>query len=159
MKEKRRQDSALHFRIANEDDLQQLIEMLADDPLGKEREAFEHPLPQPYHDAFRAISGDPNNELVVATHNDDLAGFMQLTFIPYLTYRGRWRALVEGVRVHRTFRSRGFGTQMFQWAIQRAKERNCHLIQLTSVKKRPKALRFYESLGFVASHEGFKLHF
>jgi len=48
---------------------------------------------------------------------------------------------------------------MFQWAIDHAKERNCHLIQLTTDKQRPDAIRFYESLGFQATHEGMKLHF
>lgn len=46
---------------------------------------------------------------------------------------------------------------MFVHAIERARERDCHLVQLTSDKQRPDALRFYEKLGFVASHEGFKL--
>lgn len=87
-----------------------------------------------------------------------IAGLFQLTFIPYLTYRGGWRALVEGVRVAAPLRSSGIGRLLFQWAIHRARERGCHLIQLTSDKARPDAIRFYESLGFVATHEGMKLH-
>ena len=85
-------------------------------------------------------------------------GVMQLTFIPYLTYQGGWRALIEGVRVASEFRSKGIGREMIQWAIGRARERGCHVLQLTTDKERVDALRFYESLGFAASHEGMKLH-
>jgi GNAT superfamily N-acetyltransferase len=133
--------------------------MLADDPLGATREVFSSPLPDCYPAAFDAIDRDPNNELVVAETADGIVvGVFQITFIPYLTYRGGWRALIEGVRVASGFRSRGVGRQMFDWAIQRAKDRGCRVVQLTSDKSRPDAIHFYEQLGFVASHEGMKLH-
>ena len=135
-----------------------MVQMLADDPLGSKRENFEVPLPHAYRKAFDAICRDPNNELVVATLGPEMAGFMQLTFIPYLTYQGGWRALVEGVRVHQKYRGRGIGRQLLEWAIARAKERSCHLVQLTTDKQRPDAIKFYESLGFSATHEGMKLH-
>jgi len=136
-----------------------LVRLLADDPLGAQREAATSPLAGSYYAAFDAIERDPNNELIVAeTADGQLAGMLQLTFIPYLTYRGGWRALVEGVRVVAPMRSRGVGRRLFEWAIERARERGCHMIQLTSDKARPDAIRFYESLGFVASHEGMKLH-
>lgn len=149
----------LEFRPASHDDLPTIIQMLSDDHLGATREKFEEPLPETYYKAFNSIGNDPNNELVVATIDSDIAGFMQITFIPYLTYQGRWRALIEGVRVNKNHRNQGIGRQLFQWAIQRAQYKDCHLIQLTTDKKRPDAIRFYESLGFVASHEGMKLHF
>ena len=148
----------LSFRTAAIGDVPTLVQMLADDPLGKQRENWGDPLPQPYRDAFSAIDRDPNNELILAIHGERIVGFLQITFIPYFTYQGRWRALVEGVRVQRAYRSRGIGRQILQWAIQRARQRGCHLIQLTSDKQRPGAIKFYESLGFVASHEGMKLH-
>ena len=150
---------ALKFRLATNDDVSTIVQMLSDDPLGSKRERFEDPLPETYFKAFKSINEDPNNELVVATTDLNIAGFMQITFIPYLTYQGRWRAIVEGVRVNKKFRSQGIGKQLFQWAIQRAKYRNCHLIQLTTDKQRPDAIKFYESLGFTASHEGMKMHF
>lgn len=149
----------LLFRQARQSDVSNIVKMLADDPLGAKREQFTHPLPQSYYDAFAAIQADPNNELIVAIHEDAVIGVLQLTFIPYLTYRGGWRALVEGVRVTNTYRGQGIGRQLFLWAINRAQEKGCHLIQLTSDKSRPAAIRFYESLGFVASHEGLKKHF
>jgi len=150
----------LRFRRAVRGDLPAIVAMLADDPIGAKRENFVLPLPNAYGDAFDAIDRDPNNELVVADAGDGRAiGVLQLTFIPYLTYQGGWRALIEGVRVAADHRSSGVGRRLFQWALQRARDRGCHVVQLTSDKARPDAIRFYESLGFVATHEGMKLHF
>lgn len=151
---------SITFRQASRDDLPAIVRMLADDPLGAAREVCSLPLPDSYCAAFDAIARDPNNELVVAVAaNEIVVGVLQITYIPYLTYRGGWRALIEGVRVAAGFRSSGIGRQMFDWAIRRAKDRGCHMVQLTSDKARPDAIRFYEDLGFVASHEGMKLHF
>ncbi|RPH44783.1 MAG: GNAT family N-acetyltransferase [Burkholderiales bacterium] len=147
------------FRRARRDDLPALVRLLADDPLGAKRETPSDPLPPSYGRAFEAIDGDPNQELVVVSlPGREVAGLLQLTFIPYLTYRGSWRAQIEGVRIASDLRSAGLGRRMFEWAIGRARERGCHLLQLTSDKTRPDAIRFYEGLGFVASHEGMKLH-
>jgi len=82
---------------------------------------------------------------------------LQLTFIPYLTHIGSWRCLVENVRIAKAYRGKGLGTDFFQWVIKRAEEKQCSIVQLTTDKRRPDAFRFYESLGFEASHEGFKL--
>lgn len=146
------------FRFAVSADLPQLVSLLADDPLGARRECNVEPLPQGYRDAFAAIESDDNNELIVALLDGGIAGMLQITFIPYLTYQGGWRALIEGVRVAQQHRGKGLGKQLFEWAIRRAKERGCHLVQLTTDKSRPDALKFYMSLGFVASHDGMKLH-
>ena len=146
------------YRNAVEKDLQALVQMLADDDLGGKREDSSMPLDSKYIDAFSSIRSDPNNELIVVCYDDFIVGMLQLTFIPYLTYRGSWRCQVEGVRVHSKHRGHGLGKKLFEWAISRAQEKNCRLIQLTSDKTRADALRFYESLGFAASHEGFKLH-
>ena len=85
-------------------------------------------------------------------------GLLQLTFLPYLTYCGGWRAQIEGVRIAASERSQGLGRRMLEWAVERARARGCHLVQLATDKTRPQAKRFYETLGFVASHEGMKLH-
>ena len=149
----------LEFRRALKDDLPAVVQLLADDPLGAKRERSASPLPEPYYQAFAAIEADPNNELIVVQREPSaIVGVLQLTFIPYITYQGGWRALVEGVRVAAPYRSSGIGRQLFEWAIERARHRGCHMVQLTSDKARPDAIRFYESLGFVASHEGMKLH-
>jgi ribosomal protein S18 acetylase RimI-like enzyme len=147
----------LSFREAKVEDLPAIVRLLADDPLGAKRERFATPLPASYVRAFDAIDADPNNELVVACRGTEVVGALQLTFIPYLTYQGGWRALIEAVRIDSKHRSQGLGRTMFQWAIARSRERGCHLVQLTTDKSRADAKRFYESLGFAASHEGMKL--
>jgi len=149
--------SGLVFRRAERDDLPTIVGLLADDPLGSTRERVEDPLPAGYVAAFEAIDADPLNELVVACLDRRVVGVLQLTFIPGLTYQGGWRALIEAVRVDAGVRSRGIGRALFQWAIDRARQRGCVLVQLTTNKARPDARRFYERLGFVASHEGMKL--
>jgi ribosomal protein S18 acetylase RimI-like enzyme len=146
------------LRRARRDDLADIVRLLADDPLGAKRERFATPLPTSYVRAFEAIDADPNNELIVACCTSDVVGVLQLTFIPYLTYQGSWRALIEGVRVDARLRGRGVGEQLVRWAIERARSRGCRIVQLTTDKSRGDAKRFYERLGFVASHEGLKLH-
>ncbi|MDB6123069.1 MAG: family acetyltransferase [Pedosphaera sp.] len=131
--------------------------MLADDPLGSQRERFSDPLPDSYYAAFDAISTDANNELIVAENDGAIVGVLQLTFIPYLTYQGSWRALIENVRVAANVRGRDIGSALMRWAIARAEERGCRLVQLTTDKSRTHAKRFYEKLGFHATHEGMKL--
>jgi len=153
------------FRQALEADLPAIIGMLADDELGSIREDDSIPIKKSYLQAFKQIDSDTNNELIVVESltdksgvtEKDIAGILQLTFIPYLTYQGSWRCLVEGVRVHKNFRGKGVGTKLFEWAIARARQKDCNLVQMTSDKQRPDAIRFYQKLGFVASHEGFKL--
>lgn len=148
----------LTFREATRDDLPTLVALLVDDPLGARRERYELPLPASYERAFETIQSDPHNQLLLAEQHGTLAGMLQLTFIPYLTYQGGWRAQIEGVRVARTARGQGIGGQLVQEAIRRAEEKGCHLVQLTTDKTRPDALRFYQGLGFEATHEGMKLH-
>ncbi|RXT03798.1 GNAT family N-acetyltransferase [Ammoniphilus sp. CFH 90114] len=148
---------AVLMRMATEEDLDQIVYMLADDELGKTRERYEQPLPETYRKAFHSIDSDPNNELVVACIGEEVVGVLQITFIPYLTHQGGWRATIEGVRTATSVRGKGVGSQLIRWVIERAKERGCHLLQLTTDKKRENALHFYERLGFKATHEGMKM--
>jgi len=148
----------LFFRLARAENLSALVRMLADDPLGSLREVCSTPVATGYTEAFAAIEADPNNELVVAVIGEVIVGMLQITFIPYLTYQGRWRALIEGVRVSSSVRSLGVGAAMLQWAIERARHRNCVMVQLTTDRVREDALRFYERLGFAPSHHGMKLY-
>ncbi|MHA6252631.1 GNAT family N-acetyltransferase [Oceanobacillus sp. CAU 1775] len=145
------------FREATIEDLEAIVSMLADDVLGAKRERFEKPLPTSYIEAFQAIKADPNNELIVALSGSQILGVQQLTFTPYITHQGGWRATIEGVRTLRSARGLGVGTALIQWAIDRARERGCHLIQLTTDKSRDEALHFYRKLGFQPTHEGMKL--
>lgn len=146
------------IRKAQENDLAFIVEMLANDELGQKRENYQTPLPSSYLDAFRNISRDPNQELMVVEINAEIVGTLQLSFIQYLTYQGGIRAQIEAVRIRDDQRGTGLGSKVFEWAIQRSKEKGAHVVQLTTDKKRPDALRFYQNLEFVASHEGMKLH-
>ena len=145
------------IRLARWEDVPAIVRLLAQDDLGRGREAFRSPLPASYYDAFDTIQRDPCNELVVVQVADEVAGTLQLTVIPYLTYQGGARALIEAVRIDERYRNQRVGHQLIEWAITRARERGCHMVQLTTDKRRRDAHRFYERLGFVASHEGMKL--
>lgn len=148
--------AALTFRLARADDVAAIVAMLADDPLGARREAVSDPLPESYHTAFNAIDASPENELIVAAIGGQVVGCLQLTFIPGLSRRGALRAQIESVRVSSAVRSKGLGASMIEWAIDRAKDRGCTIVQLTSDASRSDARRFYERLGFEASHIGLK---
>ena len=147
----------LKYRSAEFEDLESLVALLSNDPLGSKREDASIPLNRGYIEAFEAIARDPSNELLVVELEGALVGMLQLTFIPYLTHIGSWRCLIEGVRIHSDYRGQGFVEQMFGHAIELAKNKGCTIVQLTSDKQRPDAIRFYEKLGFKATHEGFKL--
>ncbi|WP_344932580.1 GNAT family N-acetyltransferase [Sphaerisporangium flaviroseum] len=143
------------FRPACREDVPVIVAMLADDPIAAAREG--DPSDETYLTAFQAIDADPRQELVVAEVDGEVVGTMQLTFIPGLSRRGGERALVEAVRVAASARGMGLGRAMMRWAIDRARERGCRMVQLTSDRARADAHRFYTSLGFVDSHVGFKL--
>ncbi len=147
----------LKYRQATKADLPTLIEMLADDQLGVDREDPSTPINPAYLAAFDNIAADPNNKLVVVEIKGVIIGMLQFTYIPYLSHTGAWRCLIEAVRINKEFRGKGLGSQLLLWAIQQAKNKRCYMIQLTSNKKRTEALHFYENLGFKATHEGYKL--
>jgi GNAT superfamily N-acetyltransferase len=145
------------IRLAERADVLAIVRLLADDPLGRVRDVPHEPLAEEYWAAYEAIAADPNNELVVLDLDGAVVGCLQLTFIPGLSRKGALRAQIEAVRVASHVRGRGLGRALFLWAIGRAREKGCAVVQLTSDKTRPDAHRFYASLGFVASHEGLKL--
>jgi GNAT superfamily N-acetyltransferase len=144
------------FRPAREDDLPAIVALIADDGLGRGREDMSSPLNPRYVSAFRAVEADPNQLLAVVERGGAVVGTCQLSFIPGVSRLGAWRGQVEAVRVAASERGSGLGRQMMQWAIEQCRARGCSLVQLTSDKSRSDAHRFYESLGFKASHEGFK---
>jgi GNAT superfamily N-acetyltransferase len=136
-----------------------IVALLAADQLGATRDglAGEADL-QAYVRAFQALDEDPAHLLVVATDGAEVVATMQLSFLPGLARRGALRAQIEAVRVRADHRGRGIGAAMFAWAIEESRRRRCALVQLTTDKSRADAHRFYARLGFVASHEGLKLH-
>jgi ribosomal protein S18 acetylase RimI-like enzyme len=146
------------FRKAEQTDLPAIIAMLADDDLGTTREDPRMPPAQAYVDAFREVVRQDSQLLAVAIDSKGkVAGCMQITFIPGIARMGAWRGQIEGVRVHRDHRGAGLGHAMMEWAIAQCRNRGCSLVQLTSDRTRPDAHRFYETLGFEASHVGYKL--
>ena len=146
--------SDLSIRRATVADIPAIVAMLADDHLGATRESLDDLTP--YDEAFATIDADPNQLLAVCERDGAIVGTMQLTCIPGLSHRGASRMLIEGVRVHRDARGSGLGSDMILWAIAYARERGCRMVQLTTDKSRADAHRFYERLGFAASHVGFK---
>jgi ribosomal protein S18 acetylase RimI-like enzyme len=147
----------LTIRRARADDLPAIVAMLADDALGATREDPSIPLDPRYLQAFQAIDQDPNQFLAVVERAGQVTGCMQLTFLPGLSRKGAWRGQIEGVRVAAAERGAGTGRVMMDWAIERCRERGCDMVQLATDKSRTDAHRFYERLGFHASHEGMKL--
>lgn len=147
------------IRKAYIEDLPDIVRMLADDELGSQREKYEDPLPEEYYQAFNAIESQIGNQILVATENQVVIGCLQLTIIPGLARQGMKRAQIEGVRVDGKQRGKGTGEALLKEAIAIAKSEACGLVQLTTDKQRDDAHRFYEQLGFTASHEGMKLIF
>lgn len=145
------------FRRAQQADLPAIVRMLADDDLGSQRERFEEPLPEAYYEAFEQIDHDPNHNLIVAELDGEIIGTLHLMFLPSLSFQGGLRAQVESVRVDKPYQSKGVGSEMMRWTIERARERGAHVLQLTTHKSREDAHRFYERLGFKRSHLGMKL--
>ncbi|GHE60554.1 GNAT family N-acetyltransferase [Streptomyces vinaceus] len=143
------------IRPATEGDLPAIVAMLADDPLGAARESPDDLTP--YLAAFKRLADDPHQRVVVAVRENRVVGTLQLTIVPGLSRQGATRSIIEGVRVHADERGSGLGTQFIRWAIEESRRENCRLVQLTSDVTRTDAHRFYERLGFTASHVGFKL--
>ncbi|MFC4912406.1 GNAT family N-acetyltransferase [Actinomadura gamaensis] len=147
------------FREATRDDLPFVVRLLANDPIAAGRESVaDGTVPDAYFAAFAAIEKDPNNALIVAELDGEIAGCLQLTYIPGLTYTGGERAQIEGVRVAAEVRGRGIGQLMVGWAIEQARTRGCRLVQLTTDRQRPESIRFYQKIGFRPSHMGMKYH-
>jgi GNAT superfamily N-acetyltransferase len=147
--------SDFEIRRATADDIPAIVAMLADDALGARRESPDDLAP--YQTAFERIARDPGQRLVVAVRDGRTVGTLQLTVIPGLSRRGATRSIIEGVRIHADERGGGLGTQLIQWAVDESRREGCVLVQLTSDATRTDAHRFYERLGFEASHVGFKL--
>lgn len=147
--------SDLTIRPATAEGLPALVAMLADDPLGATRESPNRLAS--YRAAFDRIDSDPQQHLVVADRAGRQVGTLQLTVVPGLSRQGASRALIEAVRVHTDERGSGLGTELLTWAVEEARRLGCALVQLTTDATRIDAHRFYERLGFEASHLGFKM--
>src|SRR5262245_32362620 len=146
------------IRRAKQADLPRIVAMLADDGIGKSREDTSTPLNAKYVEAFEALERDPNQLLVVMEQGGAVVGSLQISFIPGLSRVGAWRGQIEGVRIASDVRGQGLGHRLIEWAIAECRKRGCELVQFTSDKRRHDAIRFYESIGFRATHQGMKLN-
>ncbi|HWG02829.1 MAG TPA: GNAT family N-acetyltransferase [Trebonia sp.] len=150
---------SIMFREARRTDVPAIVALLADDFLGAARETSgADGLDDAYWAAFDAITSDPRSRLIVADIDGEVAGTLQLTLLPGLSRHGMLRGQIEAVRVSAAARGQGLGRKMIGWAMEEARRAGCGLVQLTSDKRRADAIRFYESLGFMRSHEGLKLY-
>ena len=149
----------MEFRSAERVDVPAILRLLADDEIIRFRGygVVAEEVDAATWAAFEAIDADPNNELIVAEEGGEVVATCQLTFTPGLSRGGAWRMTVEAVRVRAESRSGGIGRKLMAYALDRARDRGCRMVQLTTDKRRADAHRFYESLGFTASHEGMKL--
>lgn len=150
-------DATITFREARRDDVGAVVALLADDALGATREIGGAEPAAVYVAAFDAIDADMNNTLLVGERGGEVIACVQVTLSASLTRSGATRATLEGVRVRGDLRGSGAGEALVREAIALARERGASIVQLTSDKRRPDAIRFYERLGFEASHEGLKL--
>ena len=149
----------VQIRLATDNDLTAIIQLLADDELGKQREAqlIEKEIPYSYLKAFQLIKSNPNTMLIVMEYMGEIIGTLQLIIFPTLTLQGCIRAEVEGVRIKSTFQKLGLGRLLFNWVKDKAVEEGCNLLQLTTNKSRVSANKFYRSIGFIDTHNGMKM--
>ncbi|WP_217154514.1 GNAT family N-acetyltransferase [[Mycobacterium] fortunisiensis] len=150
-------DWVITLRRARRADVAELVALITSDPVAQTRGDLPDRDIAPYLDAFDALDADPSELLVTADRNGAVVGTFQLSFLPGLARRGATRAQIEAVRVRADHRGTGVGGAMLRWAIAEAQRRDCALVQLTSDERRVDAHRFYERLGFVATHIGYKL--
>lgn len=149
--------SDIPIRPARESDLEEIVALLTDDPLGATRESGEGSA-EAYARAFADIDADPNNFVIIAEDEGKIVGTFQITFIANISFEGGRRALVEAVRVADSHQGTGLGRALMEHAANMARERDCKIVQLTSNKQRPGAIAFYEKIGFEPTHIGFKLY-
>lgn len=150
--------TAFIFRRAKQSDLEDIIYLLADDELGKQREKLSGMIPSSYLDAFIRIDFDPNQFLMVVESRGIILGTCHLTLMPSLTFQGGLRMNVEAVRIASSCRGEGVGEWMINQLLSLAQKEGCKIIQLTTNKERVNAKRFYEKLGFKSTHEGMKMY-
>jgi GNAT superfamily N-acetyltransferase len=147
----------MRIRAATVEDLSSILGLVAEDEISRSRRNFSTEVTPRLVSMLEVLTADPNNELLVGEEQGRVVATLQLTFIPGLGGGGRWRAQVEAVFVAESERGRGFGRQLMEEAIIRARARDCGHMQLTSDKRRYRAHRFYQRMGFLSSHEGIKL--
>jgi len=141
------------FRTARPADLPGIVALLGDDVLGRTRESADL---APYAAAFEEIAANPMHQLIVAEEAGAVVAFLQLTVLHGLGRGGLTRAMVESVRVAAGLRGQGVGAALMAEAEARARAAGAGIMQLTTDTSRIRAHRFYERLGYGATHKGYK---
>lgn len=144
-------------RIATRDDLPAIVKLLADDDLGAAREDPGEPLNEKYLAAFEAMAAERSNDLVVMELGGACVGCLQIVIFSGFDRLGARRGWIEGVRIASHLRGQGFGRALLVWTVEHARRKGCAFVQLAINKNRLDGIRFYQSLGFVAKHEGMTL--
>lgn len=148
----------LAYRAATPADLPFIIALIVEDSVVTTDDDPADAAHPGYVKALAEITNDPNEEMIVVEEDGEPVGCFQLSYLPGLMRRGMKRGQIEVVHVAEAQRNRGIGGDMMRWAVERCRQNGCSMVQLTSNKKRLDAHRFYERLGFLRSHEGFKLY-
>jgi GNAT superfamily N-acetyltransferase len=148
----------LLIREALEEDIEGIAAALADDTVGGHGNTTDEAARSGYLAAFARIKASPNDRLYVAELDGEVVGTFQTTLITVMNRHGRPDMAIEAVHVRAGMRGRGVGAAMMRFAIGEAERAGAGLAQLTSNAKRTDAHRFYERLGFVKSHFGFKMN-
>jgi GNAT superfamily N-acetyltransferase len=151
------QVQSVQIRQATENDLQAIVALFADDPLGGHGDTTDPEALPHYRAAFDRIAASPNETLYVAEFDGEVVGTFQTMITTTLTGRGASNMIIEAVQTRADQRGRGIGAAMIAFAVEEAKRERLRLVQLTSNAMRKDAHRFYERLGFAPSHLGFKL--
>lgn len=148
---------SMQFRLATEKDLPEIVKLLADDEFGSKRETYSLPVPSCYVEAFAEIKDSGNVELIVGQLDGRIVMTLQIFYLPHISLKGAKRGQIESVRVSSDLRSRGYGKQLMDFAMKRAREHGCTMLQFTSGNARKRAHRFYESMGFEQTSLGYKI--
>jgi len=150
-------DSAVRVRDATKDDLPRLVELLGQLSLDEPREDAGPPLPDRYSQAFSEIEADPRQRLFVVEVGERIVGAASLVIVPNLSHVGSPYAVVENVVVDASERGGRLGALLMERCVEEARQAGCYKLSLTSNKRRADAHRFYERLGFRATHEGYRV--
>ena len=97
---------------------------------------------------FEHFGDYPDYTLYVAERSGTIVGTFALLVMANLGHLGAPSAVVEDVMVAPHAQGNGIGQEMMRFAIDRAREKRCYKLMLSSNAKRERAHAFYQQLGF-----------
>ena len=147
----------MNIRPAKEKDIPRLLELYRQ--LSFNPEEYNVPPQKECRRAFKEMAKVPRYSLLVAEENGEVIGTMVLAILPSIAHQAQPFAVIEHSVVDEKRRSKGVGKALMEHCVKLAKEAGCYKIMLSSDKRRNRAHKFYKSLGFEASGEGFRYYF